>query len=98
MKTRELNECLMFNGYYNDAKDMPRTPHGRELTGEVTTDIDVIIPKVRNDTDIIGVTLTDEQARLISFCITNSWPELSEDEKITAQKLLTRVNKIYEED
>lgn len=59
---------------------------------------DVIIPKVKNDTDIIGITLTDEQARLVSFCITNSWPELTEDEKIAAQKLLTRVNKIYEED
>lgn len=61
-------------------------------------DINVIIPKVNNDTDVIGITLTDEQAGLISFCITNSWPELTEDEKIAAQKLLTRVNKIYEED
>lgn len=80
MKTRELNEGLMFAGYYNDV------------------DIDVTIPKVNNDTDIIGMTLTIEQARLVSFCITNSWPELTEDEKIAAQKLLTRVNKIYEED
>ena len=62
------------------------------------TDINVIIPKVKNDTNIIGITLTDEQARLVSFCITNSWPELTEAEKIAAQKLLTRVNKIYEED
>lgn len=61
-------------------------------------DINVIIPKVKNDTSIIGITLTDEQARLVSFSITNSWPEFTEDEKIAAQKLLTRVNKIYEED
>lgn len=79
MKERELNEGLMFAGYYAD-------------------DIEVIIPKVKNDTNVIDITLTDEQARLVSFCITNSWPELTEDEKIAAQKLLTRVNKIYEED
>ena len=98
MKERELNEGLMFAGYYSDVKATPRLPDGRELTGEANTDIDVIIPKVKNDTDIIGMTLTIEQARIVSFSITNSWPEFTEDEKITAQKLLTRVNKIYEED
>lgn len=87
MKERELNEGLMFAGYYDNVKTTPRVP-----------DIDVTIPKVNNDTDIIGMTLTIEQARIVSFSITNSWPEFTEDEKITAQKLLTRVNKIYEED
>lgn len=84
MKVRELNEGLMFAGYYNDVKATP--------------DIDVTIPKVKNDTDIVGMTLTIEQARIVSFSITNSWPELMEDEKIAAQKLLDRVNKIYEKD
>ena len=87
MKERELNEGLMFAGYYSDVKATPRLP-----------DIDVIISKAKNDTDIIGITLTIEQARIVSFSITNSWPEFTEDEKITAQKLLTRVNKIYEAD
>ena len=84
MKTRELNEGLMFAGYYNDVRATP--------------DIDVTIPNVSNGTDIIGITLTVEQARIVSFSITNSWPEFTEDEKIAAQKLLTRVNKIYKED
>lgn len=84
MKTRELNESLMFAGYYGDVKAASRLPDGREVAGEATTDI--------------GITLTIEQARIVSFSITNSWPEFTEDEKIAAQKLLTRVNKIYEED
>ena len=41
---------------------------------------------------------TEEQARLISFCIYTSWDELTVDEKIEADKILRKLSDILWEE
>lgn len=65
-----------------------------KLTGKAEN-LTMYVPQVEyKDVDIIGISVDEETAELINYCIANSWDSLSVEDKVLANRLLLRINRL----